>query len=71
VVVVLCEHCGSFIATDTSQYFRGDGLLQQQRRAIRSFVAPSRAEARRTVLQLQMDRLRQAGERQSWAQAFR
>ncbi len=70
-VVVLCEYCGSFVATDTSRVLRGDGLLNLQKKAVRSFVAPSRAEARRTVLQLEMERLRGAGERSAWAAVAR
>ncbi len=65
-VVLMCEYCGSFVEMDTQQLLHGDGLVQAYQKGVQSFIAPSRAQARRTQLNIEMQKAQEAGDRESW-----
>ncbi|MHC5038325.1 MAG: TFIIB-type zinc ribbon-containing protein [Planctomycetota bacterium] len=65
-LVLLCGYCGAFVAFETGHLYRGTKLADLRDSQIRSWIRPSKADARKIVLTSRMSDAAARGDRITW-----
>jgi len=65
-LVVVCEHCGAFVALQAEAHWGGARMAERYTEQLRALVEPSWADARKLQAQLGMAEAQAQGDREQW-----
>ena len=65
-IVVMCEHCGSFVGLQAEAAMDPQRLAERSAEALQSLFAPTDLQARQTEAAMRMSAARSAGDRDTW-----